>query len=336
MILKKTFIIAEVGQAHDGSLGMLHAYIDAVATTGVDAIKFQTHIAAAESSAAECFRVNFSLQDKNRYDYWQRMSFTENQWSEIKTHCQACNLEFMSTPFSVAAVDLLEKLDIQRYKIGSGDIANYLLLDKVAATGKPLLLSTGMSDYQEVAATLKHLHRARERITLMQCTTRYPTPLTDVGLNNLQEYKTRFATEVGLSDHSGTIYPAAIAPLMGAVVVENHVVFDKRLFGPDVSSSLTIEELKQLVDFIRSTEILVNQKTVKDTSIVFHSLKNTFGRSLSVNKDLTAGHVLHIDDFESKKPAGQGVDIKQYQQMIGKKLNKDIRKYAFLQYEDVE
>ncbi len=328
-------IIAEVGQAHDGSLGTLHAYIDAVAATGVDAIKFQTHIAEAESSAAEPFRVNFSLQDKSRYDYWQRMSFSHSQWREIKQHCDQCDLEFMSTPFSLAAVALLESLDMRRYKIGSGDISNYLLLDRVAATGKPLLLSTGMSDYQEIAASLAHLHRARERITLMQCTTRYPTPLNAVGLNNLKEFTARFGTAVGLSDHSGTLYPAAIAPLLGASVVENHVVFDKRLFGPDVSSSLTLEELKQLVDFIRSSEILLNNPVVKENTAAMQTLKAAFGRSLCVNKDLCAGHVLRVEDFESKKPAGQGIDSKDYQQFVGKTLNKAMMQYSFLHDKDV-
>ena len=110
------FIIAEVGQAHDGSLGILHSYIDAMAHTGVDAIKFQTHIAAAESSSYEPFRVNFSYEDKNRYDYWERMSFTLEQWAEIKNHCDKVGLEFISSPFSISAVEMLEKIDVKSYK----------------------------------------------------------------------------------------------------------------------------------------------------------------------------------------------------------------------------
>ena len=145
----KSFLIAEIGQAHDGSLGILHSYIDAVATTGVDAIKFQTHIAEAESSAAEPFRVNFSYEDATRYDYWHRMSFTKAQWIEIKKHCEEVGLEFMSSPFSQSAVDLLEEIDVKRYKIGSGEVNNFLMLEKIAKTGKPIILSSGMSSFVE-------------------------------------------------------------------------------------------------------------------------------------------------------------------------------------------
>ena len=130
----KTFIIAEIGQAHDGSLGLLHSYIDAVSKTGVDAIKFQTHIAEAESSEFEPFRVKFSYEDDTRLDYWKRMEFTLDQWKQIKEHCDEVGLEFMSSPFSNAAVDLLEEVGVKRYKIGSGEVNNFLLLEKIAKT----------------------------------------------------------------------------------------------------------------------------------------------------------------------------------------------------------
>ena len=138
-------IIAEIGQAHDGSVGILHSYIDAVAETGVDAIKFQTHIADAESSALEPFRKKFSYVDKTRFDYWKRMELTLDQWKEVKQHCDDAGLEFISSPFSCAAVDLLEALNVQRYKVGSGEITNHLLLEKIAATGKPVIISSGPS-----------------------------------------------------------------------------------------------------------------------------------------------------------------------------------------------
>ena len=111
-------IIAEIGQAHDGSLGILHSFIDAIASTGVDAVKFQVHIADAESSVEEPFRVKFSYQDKSRYDYWKRMELSIDQWIEVKSHCEEKNVEFLASPFSCAAVELLEKIKVKRYKIG--------------------------------------------------------------------------------------------------------------------------------------------------------------------------------------------------------------------------
>jgi len=146
----ETFIIAEIAQAHDGSLGIAHSFIDALKGTGVDAIKFQTHIAEAESSIFEPFRINFSYEDKTRFDYWKRMEFSFEEWKGLKEHCEQNNLEFMSTPFSNMAVDLLEGLGIKRYKVSSGDLNNFLLLEKIARTKKPIILSTGMSSFTSV------------------------------------------------------------------------------------------------------------------------------------------------------------------------------------------
>ena len=152
-----TFLIAEIGQAHDGSLGMLHSYIDALGDTGVNAIKFQTHIAEAESSEYEPFRVKFSYQDKTRYDYWKRMEFTLDQWKEIKKHCDDLNLEFISSPFSNLAVDWLEEIGVQKYKIASGEINNHLMLEKIAKTGKDIILSSGLSNFTELDETINFL-----------------------------------------------------------------------------------------------------------------------------------------------------------------------------------
>src|SRR5690606_28216777 len=134
-------IIAEIGQAHEGSLGIAHSYIDALSKTGVDAVKFQVHIAEAESSEFEPFRIKFSTQDKTRFDYWKRMEFSLEQWQELKSHCEEAGVEFMVSTFSYAAVDLLDRLEVKRYKIGSGEVGNFLMLEKIAETGKPVILS---------------------------------------------------------------------------------------------------------------------------------------------------------------------------------------------------
>lgn len=148
--MQRTFIIAEIAQAHNGSLTVAHQYIDALAETGVDAIKFQTHIAEAESSIHEPFRIKLSTQDKTRFDYWKRMEFTLKQWKELRSHCDDVGLEFMSSPFSNAAVDLLEEVGMSRYKIGSGEVTNLLLLEKVSRTKKPVILSSGISNFSEL------------------------------------------------------------------------------------------------------------------------------------------------------------------------------------------
>ncbi|MFN9582272.1 MAG: N-acetylneuraminate synthase family protein, partial [Bacteroidota bacterium] len=217
---KNTCIIAEIAQAHEGSLGIAHSYIDALADCGVNAIKFQTHIAEAESSDSESFRVKFSYEDKTRYDYWKRMEFTADQWAGLQQHCDEKGVEFISSPFSVAAVELLEKLNVKRYKIGSGELTNYLMLDKIAQTGKPIILSSGMSDWNELDQTIAFLKPYGNELSLMQCTTAYPTQPQQWGLQLIAEMKSRYGLPVGFSDHSGDIYAGLAAVTLGAELLE--------------------------------------------------------------------------------------------------------------------
>ena len=332
-----TLIIAEIAQAHEGSLGILHSYIDAVSETGVDIIKFQTHIAEAESSLYEPFRVKFSYEDKTRYDYWKRMEFSKKQWIQIKKHCQDVKLEFLSSPFSCAAVDLLEKLDVKRYKIGSGEVNNFLLLEKIARTGKDILLSSGMSSFQELDDTVGFLRNFKNNISILQCTTKYPTSSEDIGLNVLHQLKERYSNiAVGYSDHSGAIYSSIAAVALGAEIIEVHVVFDKKMFGPDTSSSLNLDELKSMVKGIRSIEKMLSVKIDKNDNSMFYELKNIFEKSIALNKSLEKGSVLSFDDLESKKPYGYGIPARDYRSVIGKRLLRDKEKFDFLSEEDIE
>ena len=194
----KTTIIAEIGQAHDGSLGILHSLIEAAASAGVDAVKFQVHIADSESTLYEPFRINFSYEDKNRYEYWKRMEFTFQQWQDIKKKCEDLNLEFLATPFSNAAVDLLESLEVKRYKIGSGEFNNLLLIDKIIKTKKEILLSTGMSSIEEIEFIVERIKKAGNKLCIFQCTSSYPTNPSEICLGALPQLKERFRCSTGL------------------------------------------------------------------------------------------------------------------------------------------
>lgn len=334
--MKSVFIIAEIAQAHDGSLGILHSYIDALAETGVDAIKFQTHIAEAESSIHEPFRVNFSYEDKTRYDYWDRMGFTFEQWRDIKQHCEKAGLEFLSSPFSQAAVDWLEELGVKRYKIGSGEVNNFLMLEKIAKTGKPIILSSGMSSFQELDEAVNFIESFGNDLTILQCTTSYPTPPERVGLNVIQELKTRYPkATIGLSEHTSKIYTSIAAVALGAEVLEFHAVFDRRMFGPDANSSLTIDEIKQLVEGIRFTETMLAHPIDKSDNSEYAGLKKIFEKTLAVNKDLKVGDILSFEDLETKKPAQMGIAASQFKEVIGKTLKVDKKRYDFLQQDDL-
>ena len=245
------YIIAEIAQAHDGSLGIAHSYIDVLAETGVHAVKFQTHIAYAESSVHEPFRVKFSYEDATRYDYWKRMEFTAEQWAGIKSHCEEKGLEFISSPFSCAAVDLLQQLGVQKYKIGSGEVSNLLMLEKIALTGKGIILSSGMSSLKELDAAIGFLKPFGNSISILQCTTAYPTVAGQWGLDVIRVLKDRYHLPVGFSDHSGDIYACLAATALGAQLLEFHAVFDKRMFGPDAKASLTIDQIRKLVQGVK-------------------------------------------------------------------------------------
>lgn len=330
-----TFIIAEIAQAHNGSLGMAHAYIDAVAAAGCDAIKFQTHIAAAESSIHEPFRVQFSSQDASRMDYWKRMEFSLAQWKELKEHCDEVGIEFMSSPFSNAAVDLLEEVGVKRYKIGSGEVNNFVLLQKIANTQKPIIISSGMSSIAELDATVDFLKSRNVEFSILQCTTSYPTSPEQYGLNMISELKKRYQTTIGFSDHSSELATCIAARTLGAEILEFHVVFNKEMFGPDVSSSLTIDQTKELVKSIRNIDKALEHPLDKKSTKDFDELKAIFEKSLAVNRDLKKGHIIEFNDLETKKPKGFGIPADQYEMVLGKQLNKDLNKWDFLKEEDL-
>lgn len=328
-------IIAEIGQAHDGSLGNAHAFIDALATTGVDAVKFQTHISEAESSEFEPFRVKFSKQDQTRLEYWKRMEFTQDQWLGLKNHCFEKGMKFISSPFSLAAVDLLESVGVDSYKVGSGEVNNLLILEKMAQTGKPIIISSGMSSWTELEVSINFLKPFGNTLSLMQCTTAYPTTPNQWGINVIPLLKEKFQLPTGFSDHSGNIFACLAAATLGADLFEFHVVFDKRQFGPDTPASISIDQTKILCQGIREIQEALKNPIEKSETNQYTNLKVIFGKSLAVNKPLSKGHLLTFDDLESKKPGDQGISAQKYHSVLGKTLNTDLAKWDFLKEEHI-
>jgi len=333
---EEPFIVAEIAQNHDGSLGMCHAYIDSLADAGVDAIKFQTHIAAAESTLDEPFRIKFSEQDATRYDYWRRMEFTEEQWAGLKSHADARGIIFLSTPFSAAAVALLDRIGTPAWKVGSGDVMADNMLSPIMATGKPLIVSTGMSSWTEIDGMVARLLDSAARFALMQSTSKYPTPLNEVGLNVLDEMRRRYSCRVGLSDHSGTPTAAMLALARGFGLIEVHATFDRRMFGPDVAASLTIDEIKGLVRFAREMrEIDLNPLNKDEMAERLETQKSLFGRSVALMRDRPSGYKLQPEDLTPKKPGG-GIPWSERMRVVGKILGRDVSANRLLRQEDIE
>ncbi|MEJ2446300.1 MAG: N-acetylneuraminate synthase family protein [Exilibacterium sp.] len=312
----KCFVIGEVAQAHDGSLGTAHAYIDAIAEAGADAVKFQTHIAAAESTLDEPWRVRFSRQDATRFDYWKRMEFSVEQWAGLVQHAREKKLMFLSSPFSVNAVDLLNDLGVPLWK--------------------PLLISSGMSTLGDIDNVVSGCRSRHIPFGLFQCSSAYPCAPEQWGLRLMEILRERYRCPVGLSDHSGGIYAGLAAATLRADFIEVHVTFDRGMFGPDVPASITVEELKKLVEGIRLIARSLQTGVDKDQLAEQTSpLKKIFGRSLALKTDLSGGTVLAREHLTLKKPGG-GIPYTELEALIGSTLRRDKSANRLLRKEDLE
>jgi N-acetylneuraminate synthase len=283
-------------------------------------VKFQTHLAAAESTREEPWRVRFSRQDASRYEYWRRIEFTESQWRQLRVHAEARGLLFLSSPFSLEAMALLTRVGVRAWKVPSGEVSNTLLLERMIGTGLPILLSTGVSPLREIDNVVRRIRDARSPLAVLQCTTAYPCTPEDIGLNLLSEFRERYRVPVGLSDHSGTIYPALAAVTLGASVVEVHVTFSREMFGQDVSASITLADLRQLVEGVRLIERALAHPVDKNAITKrLLPVRALFTKSVAVTRDLPAGTVLRAEHLTLKKP-GTGIPAARLQEVVGRRL----------------
>jgi len=321
---RRCFVVAEVAQAHDGSLGTAHAYIDAIAKAGADAVKFQTHIAAAESTPSEPWRVRFSFQDASRYAYWKRMEFTEEQWLGLKRHAEEKGLEFLSSPFSIEAAEMLTRIGVRAWKVASGEVTSARLFDYLIDTRLPTMLSSGMSTIDEIDAAVSRIQRAGIPLAVLQCTSMYPCPPEKVGLNMIPEYRQRYGCAVGLSDHSGTIFPGLAAASLGIEVLEMHVTLSRECFGPDVVASITTGELATLVEGVRFIERMRIHTVDKDEMAAeMAPIRRLFTKSIVVHVDLPSGAVLTPECLTVKKP-GTGIPADKLSSVIGRRLRRAV------------
>lgn len=329
----KVYIIAEIAQNHDGSLGQAHAFIDAVAGTGADAIKFQTHIAEAESTPDEPFRVKFSYEDKTRYGYWKRMEFTLGQWEELRCHATEKGLDFLSSVFSVEAFEMMQAVGMPAWKLGSGEVFNRYLVEKMVKTGKPILLSTGLSAYEDIDRQVEMIKT--NPYAVMQCTTAYPCPPEKIGLNLISEMRERYRCPVGLSDHSGTIFPSLAAVANGALMAEVHVTMSPYMFGPDVKASVTIEQLKEMAEGIRMITAM-RSAPVDKTALNEEQkeLKRIFAKGIYLKRDVAVGEKLDMESLSFKKPL-KGVSGESYEDVLGRRAAKDLKAGEALQWSEL-
>lgn len=331
--MDRCLIIAEVGSVHDGSYGNAQKLIEAAAQCNTDAVKFQTHIAAAETLRDAPMPSYF--RGEPRYEYFERTGFSHEQWRGLKVHCEANGVEFLSSPFSIEAVELLEAIGVSRYKIPSGEVTNLPLLEVITQTGKPVLLSSGMSSWAELDAAVNTILRSHSHLTVLQCTSEYPCPYEEVGLNVMLEMRERYQLPVGLSDHTLTLYASLAAVTLGASVIERHFTFSRLMYGSDARHSLEPAEYANLVQGIRTIETMFAAPVNKEALVTrLSDMKRIFEKSVVTLVDIPAGTTIAPEMVSIKKP-GTGIPACRLKEIIGHRVMRHVPKDTMLQEEDL-
>jgi N-acetylneuraminate synthase len=325
-----TLIIAEIGSVHDGSFGNAVKLIEAAAAAGAGAAKFQTHIAAAETLRNAPMPSYF--KGEPRFKYFERTGFTRDQWRELKAACDANKVVFLSSPFSLEAVDLLEDVGVGTYKIPSGEVTNIPLLEKIRQTGKPVLLSSGMSDWTELDAAMAALKGAP--VTILQCTSAYPCKPEEVGLNVIGEMAARYKVPVGFSDHTMGYAASFAAAAMGATVIEKHFTYSRLMYGSDAKHSMEPEEFAVFSQGLRDIWKMRASPVDKADASAYAEMKRIFQKSVVLQRDKKAGATLTLADLAFKKP-GDGIPAARYGEVVGRKLARDAAADHKLSWEDL-
>lgn len=318
--LNSNIIIAEIGSVHDGSFGNACKLIEAATCAGADAAKFQTHISAAETLKNAPMPSYF--KGEPRFEYFERTGFSQPQWKQLKQVCIDNDVMFLSSPFSLEAVDLLEDVGVEAYKVASGEVANIPLLEYIAETGKPAYLSSGMSEWAELDAAMAALAPGGP-VTIMQCASAYPCPPEKVGLNIIGEMRQRYGTAVGYSDHTEGFAASVCAAAFGATVIEKHFTFSKLMYGSDAIHSMEPAEFRVFCDAVREAWAITAAPVDKNAIAPYQDMKRVFEKSIVAAQPIKAGTVLSRDNLAFKKP-GDGILAAKYKDVIGKKVKSDL------------
>ena len=313
-------VIAEIGSVHDGKLNLAFKLIKKAASSGADIIKFQMHISEYETLKNAPSPKYFNLED--RYKYFKRTSFSFLEWKKIKKFCEQNNTDFLCSPFSIEAVNLLEKLKVKYYKVPSGELTNLPLLEKLNKTGKKIILSTGMSDWKEIDNDLRIFNK--KKIILLQCSSIYPCPLNRVGINVIKEFLNRYKCEVGFSDHTLGSSASFAAAAVGATVIEKHFTLSRNMYGSDAKNSMEPDEFKIFSKTIKEIWHINKCNVDKNNIKKFKEMKFIFEKSIYAKHNLKIGHKIKFDDLAFKKPC-KYLRADKYKTLVGKILLKNVK-----------
>lgn len=327
----KVFIIAEAGDQHFGSVEFGKEMALRAKLAGVDAIKFQHHL--PDEEMLKEIPISDNMKEP-LYDFLVKNAYTIEQHKEVSEYCAHIGIEYMCTPFSYkAAVELIEHTNIKRFKIGSGEMTDIPSLKKIAALGLPMIISTGMSTYEEIDDTYNAIKDIVPDLSLLYCVSEYPPVYEDMNLNNIPVMKVRYPqANIGHSDHSPDLYTAFAAVALGATIIEKHVILDKKMPGPDQSVSIDFFDLHQLVDGVRKIELAMgSEKKVHQKEKI---IREWAFRSVVTIKDIKKGEIVTEDMVWTKRP-GTGIPSKELHNVIGKKALHDIPSNTLLAWEQL-
>ncbi|AAB99068.1 TPA: N-acetylneuraminate synthase [Methanocaldococcus jannaschii] len=318
-----TFIIAEGGLNHNGDIDIGKELVKEAKKCGADAIKFQSY-----------HTEDFISKKSEYYELFKSLELSEEEFYELKEYAEKIGIMFISTPLDLKYVDILNKMNVPAFKIASGDLTFYPLLEKVAKTGKPVILSTGMSDIGEIWEAVKVLENNGCRdIILLHCISSYPTPYEDVNLNAIKTLKSIFNIPVGYSDHTLGILAPVVSVALGADVIEKHFTLDKNMEGPDHALSADPEEFKEMVNNIR----LVEKMLGSGEKIPMPSERDVIveaRRSIVAKRNIKKGEYLSVDNISFKRP-GRGIETKYLSIILNRKIKNDKEEDDIIYWDDL-
>ena len=340
--MNKTIIIAEAGVNHNGDIKIAKRLIDVASDAGVDYVKFQTFkaekIVSPIAKKCEYQSKNIGDNDDFQYSMLKKLELSDQDHMELISYCKKKDIKFLSTAFDTDGVKYLDELGLDLFKIPSGEITNFPYLRAIAQVGKPVILSTGMSTINEISDAFdvfKKYGLDSKDITILHCNTEYPTPMNDVNLKAMLTIEDKFKVNVGYSDHTLGIEVPIAAVAMGASVIEKHFTLDSTLPGPDHAASLEPNELKLMVKSIRNIESAISDNGIKKPSKSEMKNISIVRKSIHVLKSMKAGDIISEDDIFALRPGG-GISPMKWNEVIGKRLVKDIKAYDILNWDIIK
>lgn len=318
-------IIAEAGVNHNGSMDLAKQMVKAAKAAGADYIKFQTFVpeklVSKYAPKADYQKKSTGTED-NQLQMLKKLALTQQDFIHLKQYCLELGIGFLSTPFDLGSIDFLETLDMDFWKLPSGEVTNYPYLKKIGMTKKKVVMSTGMCNMQEIGEAVSVLEKnGTTDITLLHCNTEYPTPFSDVNLLAMHHMQRELHKPVGYSDHTVGIEVAIAAAALGAVVIEKHFTLDKTMEGPDHAASLNPDELKQMINAIRNIEKSMGDGVKRRTSSEEKNLAAA-RKSLVAKTSIRKGEIFTVDNLTVKRP-GSGKSPMKWEEILGTRAEKD-------------